>query len=101
MPQSGKFPGPGAHINLLSIALELHMNHTGASDSYISLGHETRLRHIEILTKRLKHWSRPLEERRDFDEAVRRVLIVALREQGIKFAEPSKLGRDLKPGCLV
>lgn len=64
--------------DLLSIALELHMNRTGASDGYFCTGE--RDEHLAILRERLANWRVGLRGSERFDDAVRELLSAAVAE---------------------
>lgn len=66
------------------------MNHTGSSDSYLSLGAEEEARHIRILRARLAHWSDPKSLWERFDNAVKALVEATLAERGL--ARPGQDG---------
>jgi hypothetical protein len=68
--------------DILAIALELHMNRYGSSDSYATWCQPegTREKHISILKARVTLWKEGRSESNQFDQAVKSVILAAITE---------------------
>ena len=77
-----KLPAPDEPPDLLSIAMELHANRWGSSDSYATWCQPegTKDEHLKLLKDRLVAWKTGAPFTKRFDDAVKNLLEAAVAE---------------------
>ncbi len=76
-PRCGNTETPDECLNLVGIAIDLHMYHSGANDSYTP---ETQARHTRILRGHVANWRPSTPRTEKFDRAVFALLVAVLAE---------------------